>query len=156
MIPVEFRFWMKVDIQGDFECWLWMGKTDIHGRGRIGRGRRGSGYIRTHRFSWEIHYGPIPDKLLICHTCDNPRCVNPRHLFCGTRKDNSEDMVRKKRQINGSRHGGSKLTEKFVAKLKRRYAKGDITITALSRLMGLSQPRVSVIIWGLAWKHVCN
>lgn len=83
-------------------CWLWTGTLKKPVRG-LGYGHfRVSGKTKVaHRVSWEIFRGPIPDGLCVCHKCDVSICVNPDHLFLGTRLDNIEDMVAKGRQSNG-------------------------------------------------------
>lgn len=80
------------------KCWLWTGKTSGQGYGRVRV--PASGYVLAHRFSWQLHNGnnPIPDGLLVLHKCDNPPCVNPKHLFLGTHADNMRDMIAKNRQ----------------------------------------------------------
>ena len=85
-------FWAKVDKSG--ECWTWTGARDPRGYGRLGRGRK---TLFAHRFSWEEENGPIPNGLFVCHSCDNPACVRPSHLFLGTQKDNIRDMMSKNR-----------------------------------------------------------
>lgn len=80
-------------------CWLWLGAT----RGPYGQTRRGGPgggpKVYAHRLSYEVNVGPIPDGLLVLHRCDTPRCVNPRHLFIGTDRENALDKVAKGRHI---------------------------------------------------------
>lgn len=88
------RFWGKVQKLDDSECWNWIGSKCRFGHGQIRiRGR----LVRSHRLSFLIHRGLISDKMLVCHKCDNPKCVNPSHLFLGTHSDNVKDMISKKR-----------------------------------------------------------
>jgi hypothetical protein len=108
--PVEQRFWAKVEkngptIRGELgPCWIWTGLTTSGGYGVIGLNRTTA---RTHRLSWEIHYGPIPrtsrpHDACVLHRCDNRTCVRPEHLFIGTQGDNMLDMYAK-----GRRHAQS-------------------------------------------------
>lgn len=79
-------------------CWLWLGTLDKDGYGKL---KRYGKNIRAHRFFYETHIGPIEEGKLICHSCDNPRCVNPEHLFQGTNLDNEKDKDSKGRRRNG-------------------------------------------------------
>lgn len=94
---LEERFWAKVDRRGDEECWPWLGASRTRNYGIIwdnGRKR-----LATH-VSWELYYARFfPHPLLACHHCDNPPCVNPRHLFTGTMSDNIRDAVQKGRVV---------------------------------------------------------
>lgn len=95
---LEDRFWAKVLIVPFADCWEWIGAKNDTGYGKISVGSRDNRKEhRAHRFSWEIKFGPIPTGQVVCHKCDNPGCVRPEHLFLGTKKDNSRDMIKKKR-----------------------------------------------------------
>lgn len=91
----ESDFWKNVDMRGEDECWEWKGsKTGPKGYGEISMGRK---LWRTHRLSYFLTHGEIPEGKMICHSCDNPPCCNPKHLFAGTALDNALDMHSKGR-----------------------------------------------------------
>jgi hypothetical protein len=97
----EQRFWAKV-AKGD-GCWEWTGCR--HHQWRYGHFRKEGKNVQAHRFSWELAHGrPVPDGMMVCHSCDNPPCVNPAHLFLGTAKDNVRDMLSKGRGRSGARN----------------------------------------------------
>lgn len=91
------RFWNRVEKTNG--CWQWTGSTDTNGYGqlRIPGPRSSHKKVRTSRYSWVLHYGPIPNGMLVLHTCDNRRCVRPDHLWLGTQADNMADMSNKGR-----------------------------------------------------------
>lgn len=95
-LPIETRFWKKV-VKRKLGCWNWTGSTDKLGYGRMSVGARGMGHIKAHRVSWLIHYGEIPAGLVVAHACDNPNCVNPKHLLIGSQMANLVDMGKKGR-----------------------------------------------------------
>lgn len=84
----EHGFWYFVDIKGEKECWNWKGDRDHGGYGTF---RFCSNSYTTHRLSYEIVKGDIPEGMIVCHMCDNPGCVNPNHLYIGIVKDNAND-----------------------------------------------------------------
>ena len=100
MKTIEERFWPKVEMGK--KCWEWVGGKDGDGYGVLRVGSAECNFIKAHRVSFLIHYGEIPHGLVVCHTCDNPSCVNPKHLFIGSRKDNTRDMLKKGRARGGA------------------------------------------------------
>lgn len=133
-------------------CWTWTASTAGKGYGqlRIPGTRRN---IYAHRFSYELHHGPIPTGLLVCHTCDNPRCVNPKHLFLGTEEANLQDMAAKDRHLYGERNNQHKLTEKQVHEIHDIAATGA-TQREIANMYGIGQMTVCRILNGERWKHV--
>jgi hypothetical protein len=94
-LTFEEKFWSNVDKQNTDRCWHWTGFCYTGGYGQINMCGK---MVLAHRFSYELHFGKIPkDKPYVLHMCDNPPCVNPHHLFLGTAKDNSDDMIAKGR-----------------------------------------------------------
>ena len=159
MRPLAERFWAYVHRGEPDACWLWSSTTSGNGYGQIriadGGPRR---YLLAHRVSWEMHHGPIPDGLLVCHHCDVRACCNPAHLFLGTQSDNIRDMVAKGRQVIrvtvvGSQKASAKLTEAQVTEARRCYAQGDHNVSALSRAYGVSWAAMAAILRREKWKH---
>lgn len=133
-------------------CWLWTGSLVGGGYGRFGVD--GEDKI-AHRYSWELHNGPIPKGLNALHKCDTPACINPDHLFIGTQKDNMQDCVKKGRYVapTGERNAQSKLKNEDVIKI-RKLRKQGLTCEALGGEFDVSGSTICQVCNNKAWKHV--
>lgn len=150
------RFWLKVK-KGSTpnSCWEWTGCRGHFGYGRLFR----DSY--AHRVSWEIHFGKIPKGLCVLHKCDNPPCVNPKHLWLGTMTDNIQDRDKKRRgvwlprpQFRGENSPVAKLSNKNVLKIRTLYVSGYRNKTALSKLFGVSDVQIGRIVRNKSWEHL--
>lgn len=112
---LESRLISKADTNGPNECWIWRGNINGYGYGMIWRDGKS---VRAHRVSYELFVGPITETDVICHRCDNPKCVNPEHLFKGTRLDNNRDCAAKGRRPKGAGHWNARLTDEAVAHIR--------------------------------------
>lgn len=163
--PLIPRFWSHVD-KSQGECWIWTKAKSKRGYGVIQIKYKS---VRCHRFSWEIHNGPIPEGLLVCHKCDNPACVRPDHLFLGTHKDNMRDMSAKGRAASGDRnfmrkcpelvlrgesHPLSPFTDEDVIAIRKLYLSGAASQVAIANLYGVTHRAIGRIVKGQTWKHI--
>lgn len=147
------RFWSKVDKRNPDECWVFTAGGVVRSGHRmmwVDGGMRGA-----HRVSWELHHGPIPDGMSVCHRCDNPPCVNPAHLFLGTPTENTADRDAKGRHVAlpGSDNGAAKLTEDDVREI-RRMLDNRVPQRRIAQRFGVHQTLISLINVGKAWTHV--
>lgn len=96
--------------------------------------------------------GNVPSHLFVCHTCDNPRCVNPKHLFLGTQKENMQDAVRKNRTSFGERNGMRKLSKEQVAEIRNELAKSKYTHREIAEKFNVSRSSIGSIINNKRWR----
>jgi hypothetical protein len=137
------RFFSRIAKMESTGCWEWTGTTNNSGYGLMGAS---GDIVSAHRFSWMHHFGDIAEGLQVCHKCDNPKCVNPEHLFLGTNEDNQMDCVTKGRKPK-------KITLDDAVEIKRLLAEG-ITQPKIAKRIGVSDAIVRNIKYGKAWKHV--
>jgi hypothetical protein len=172
---IEERFWSKVNKLGEDECWEWIGALS----GGYGAFKYNKGSI-AHRYSYMLHNNlqEIPKDMCICHKCDDPSCVNPKHLFIGTPKDNVRDMIEKGRMINGMKgkrhkketldvlsklskgrkagikHHNVKLTEEQVKDIRSLYSTGKYIQQSMADFFGINNSAISKIINRKSWHHI--
>lgn len=147
------RFWAKVANRGGDGCWEWTGSTNGKGYGhfRPGVGERAS----VHRFSYTLATGESADGKVVCHRCDNRRCVRPDHLFLGEHADNVRDRNEKERQARGVMVNTHKLTEDEVREARRDHgADPALSWRSLGRRYRVHDVTIRRAVLGLSWKHV--
>lgn len=145
------RFFSKVDIRGENECWIWLGFIQVNGYGQVSYKGKPS---KTHRISWLVHNGEIPEGMHVLHRCDNKKCINPKCLWLGTQQENVEDMLNKNRGYvpKGDKHGRSKLVLKEVIEIKEKYNTGKYTYNNLSKEYNVSAVQIFRIVKNEQWK----
>lgn len=137
---------------GQDSCWNWLGDLD-----------RGYAHLRymgvtraVSRLMWRAYHGRLHWRLHVLHTCDNPSCVNPNHLFLGTNLDNVKDKMAKGRGPVGEANPKVRLTEEQVRWVRRKYVRGSSRYGtyALARALGVSRLTIKDVIRGVTWKHI--
>lgn len=156
------RFWLYVQKTDD--CWLWVGplrkKAWPYGDLSYRTGGKKK-HLNASRFSYELHFGPIPNHLNVLHHCDNPKCVRPDHLFLGTQKDNMEDKVSKNRQyrpgqrFSGDVHHNAILSIPDVQEIRRLHKDEGKTRREISAIYpNVSYQTISDTIAWRRWRNV--
>jgi hypothetical protein len=157
MDKLRERFWSRVERKGDDECWQWNACL-CHGYGYF---KLCGKMKRAHRVAYVLMH-PLTINLLddlpmcVCHKCDNPKCVNPAHLFLGTHADNNRDRDEKGRGkcTKGEEHTNVKLGEEQVIEIRSIYTLGKMTHRQLAMYYGLSKSAIGHIIRRECWKHI--
>lgn len=155
---MDKRFLDRVN-KSDSGCWNWTGAVNHFGYGKLHLGKKR--WVMAHRYSYEMVHGPLPTDTdhrrgavgtCVLHRCDNPRCVNPDHLYTGTVTENNADKLRKKRhswaKLTGEANPATKYTDELVAAFKREYADGLLSKGALARKYGISWGQARRILSG--------
>ena len=133
-------------------CWEWTANRNEQGYGRFKLGKYKS--VRAHRFSFEAFKGSAAGKM-VCHSCDNPWCVKPAHLFLGTNQGNMDDMKRKGRgsKGRGEMNPAALLTTADVIAI-RQLASGGMSVPEIATKFGREKSGIYKIVAGQSWKHV--
>jgi len=146
---LEQRFWEKVNkSNSENACWIWTGTKYSDGYGSIKVNRS---MVGAHRVSWELAYGEIPEGLCVLHDCpdgDNPSCVNPKHLWLGTKKNNRDDMVNKGREniVKGEANGMHKYTNDQVTEMRRLRKEENLKPKEIAQIFGATVGHVNKIL----------
>lgn len=142
--PID-RFMKKV--KKTRYCWIWLGRVNHNGYGRFNLGRSEDGQAFAHRYSHEIFNGAFDKSLYVLHKCDNSLCVNPKHLYAGTAKDNIDDMwirLRKK----------TKVSPLQVYQIRALHKTGFFNYADISRFYKINKSYVRFIVKRFSWKHL--
>lgn len=147
------RFLSYVSIANDNGCMIWTGVIGNCGYGQLQL--LSKKFIRAHRMSYKYFKGDLGTDMLVCHTCDNKKCVAPEHLFLGTPAENMTDMINKNRsrKVKGNCHYMSKINEDDVLKI-RNLKKSGKTYLEISKIFNVHMQTIASIIQGRSWSHV--
>lgn len=148
---IACRFWPKVAVMGRDECWPWLGGHNRHGYGKFSVGLK---ECNASRMAFELANGHIDTgEIQVCHTCDNPSCCNPGHLFLGTVADNARDCRQKHRSAYGERNANAKLTERDVSWIRRSVSLGRLSQAEAARMFDVSRSAVSDLCAQITWRR---
>lgn len=148
------RFWRNVHVRGARQCWNWCGTLRTkQGYGQLGMNRS---YYLAHVIAFVLTRFDVAPGMCVLHRCDNPSCVNPNHLFYGTKSDNNSDRSSKGRNGNhqGEANGRAKLTEQNVKDIRRAHQEQSLTYPEIANVYGVSVVAVARICQRKLWSHV--
>ena len=155
--PLQVRLDSRIEpVAGplDTPCLIWTGGKDSNGYGYLNVDGK---CVKTHRLSYELKFGKIPDDLFCLHKCDVPACTNTDHLFIGTQQDNMTDKMNKGRHglsnLRGEQIGTSKLVREDVLQIHQMINEGH-TQKSIAEVFDVNQSQISVINTGKQWKHL--
>lgn len=150
-MPVAERFWSYV--RKNPTCWPWSGSLTGRERDRPQFWFDGRPH-RAARVAWMLEHGafPSPD-MLVCHSCDNPLCVRPSHLFLGTSVENAEDARAKGRVAHGAGHYRATITQRQARSILEDHADG-LSNVAIAERLGVSRKLVWDVVKGRSWRHL--
>jgi hypothetical protein len=146
-VPLADRFWEKVDKSG--ECWIWTAAMLKTGYGSI---RVEGKALRAHRVAYELTHGKIPEGMLLRHSCDNPKCVNPAHLIVGTKRENTQDALERGQHVVGEDHYKAKIPNQAIDTIRAALAAG-VSGKYLAKQFGVDQSMISQIKHGRKRKY---
>ncbi len=146
----EYKFWNFVDKRGEDECWRWKGYKN---KAFYGRMRHQGRNFYAHRVSYELNTGHVEKGALVLHKCNNPSCVNPKHLYKGTQIDNMKDRSKTNQHTRGNNHPMAILTENDVVEIRKLLRRGT-THRNISKQFGVERMTITHISVGDTWRHV--
>ena len=129
-------------------CWIWLATLSNKGYGKF---KHNGKMVGAHRVSYELYHKDFDKSLCVLHRCDNRLCVNPSHLFQGTKKDNGVDMVSKNRSTKGSKNSKAKLTEEQVIKIKQLLLSNKYTHQEIANIYNVTRTNITTINTGRNW-----
>jgi hypothetical protein len=139
------------------DCWEWQGKLNTSGYGQLSMRGNNKKQVIAHRISYLEFKGEIPTGMVVCHSCDNKKCVNPEHLWLGTPKDNFRDSMKKGRMVFrgaiGTEHINAKLDDEKVKEILERIKRKE-NIKEIAKIYGIHYQTIYQIKYGKAWGHV--